>query len=123
MGASLDISNGNATFIDKIEIRANPNWTFSLSSELKITSLTLNGVDKEFIIQNKDPSITKYKIKRKIWERRDALITIKYKTINSNLFSKIIPNKLVQLKASELFYPKGSEFTTNFEFHFQIPEN
>lgn len=123
LGASLDIASGNATFIDKIKITANPHWVFSLSSDVEITSIKLNNVEREYYKLTSGPSRTEYKIKRKLWEPREALISIQYRTLNSVLFKDLIIGKLVQLKASELFYPKGFEFSSNFEFHIQIPKN
>ena len=123
LGASLDISKGKAVFIDKIECTANPHWNFKLATNLEITSIEINDKIREFVKIKSGPLKTEYKIHRNFWEAKDALITIQYQTKSNSLFKEIIPNQLVQLKASEIFYPQGNEFTSTFEFHLQIPQN
>ncbi|MBC8196612.1 MAG: hypothetical protein H8E60_01860 [Candidatus Marinimicrobia bacterium] len=123
LGARLNIDNNEATFIDKIECKANPHWTFNLSSELTITAILINDKIRKFTKLVSGPSQTQYKIHRNFWEPKEALIYIEYYSSQSEIFYEIIPNQLVQLKASEYFYPTGNEFTSQFEFHLQIPSD
>ena len=48
LGARLNIDSNEAIFIDKVECKANPHWSFNLSSELTITSILINNKERKF---------------------------------------------------------------------------
>ena len=50
LGARLNIEKNEAIFIDKFECKANPHWTFNLSSELELTAITINGKNRKYSV-------------------------------------------------------------------------
>ena len=121
LGANFDFHKSKGSFIDKFECKADPHWIFSLSSKMEITSITINGINRKYSINLENPKQIQYKVFRKIWEPKNALINIEYFSKNLNLFNEIIPNQLIQLNPSQKFYTFGNELTSQFEFHLQIP--
>tara|TARA_S200000501_G_scaffold374309_1_gene423532 strand:- start:1058 stop:2977 length:1920 start_codon:yes stop_codon:yes gene_type:complete len=120
LGVNFDINNKSATFIDKFKCTANPHFEFTLSAKLNVKSVSIDDVPKEYIISKKSKSKYSYKIKRNIWEPKDALITVRYQTNSDSLFKEIKNNKLIQLNADEIYYPKGIERSTKLEIHLQV---